>query len=276
MLLLIPLVLVAGCVSQPQGSGGIDLKGCRRTGAGHWNYCPFLEGDEIVCKSYIGPLEGGCNAFCNETITCSNGSVLPATMYNHSSYKCEPIEYEGGCITSEGIPNTLEDRYSCNFIHFWGKTSTGYVVHQCFKAITLKNEPQGLYMVDMHPGPAAMITYILEKDGNEQEVISESELIDPLTPISSDDQALEFVILSKGLWTANETEKYVDPPTEESSVSKTVSGWNVHVIHSERSYCPCYGRYYESNYTVTSNGTVTEVSEKVLYSFGVEETGCVC
>ncbi len=172
----------------------------------------------------------------------------------------------------------LAAKYGCDFgAAFEKNVSSGsgkaYLVYECVFEQDFTQEKPFVYMVDRHPGATGLVSYIFVEGGKERVVSNSSELAPLFTPINSESVALDYVVLAEGLWAVESVEK---APGEKPSVKKNSDGWSVRVLHRSKNKCPCYGAYFASDYLVKEDGAIEEKERRNIYSYGPQETGCIC
>ncbi|MFH1785891.1 MAG: hypothetical protein ABH842_05675 [Candidatus Micrarchaeota archaeon] len=133
------------------------------------------------------------------------------------------------------------------------------------------SDEEGIYMVDAHPMGAWVVTYLVYDGMNYVEVKKSDQLTQFFTPIESENEALTYTYLYKGL---NMVQSVSGAPLSGSTnAQKSGNIFVVTILYEDWSMCPCYGSYWKTVYDVTSNGTITEKTDEYVYGF---QDNCVC
>lgn len=213
--------------------------------------------DNITIQNNCGEYEigetwetyDGCN-------TCNCGCDLVYDDYATIICGCTEMY----CPTEE---DKMAEQFGCDNIYL-SETIKEIIFYECLK---LNYEGDYIYEIDYHPMGYAMVTYAYGTDGNYSLISTQEELTSLLAPIDSEITALKYVVLYYGLnWFGHETG--VSYAEDEGDY------YSVKVTYEDNIQCPCYGSLYESYYTVTESGEITEISTEEIESFS--EPDCQC
>lgn len=173
----------------------------------------------------------------------------------------------------------LAERHGCDFeAEYWGNFTSSqggeYAVYECTNTEWYDDaEKPYVYMIDRHPGPPGLVTYVFVSNGVEHKIENVSEIAAYFGEIRDEKQARAYAVLHEGLWVVSSVQQ---APGEKSSETQQADGWLVKILHESRNMCPCYGGYYSTEYLVRENGVIEAGETKNLYSYGPSDTGCIC
>lgn len=163
----------------------------------------------------------------------------------------------------------VRQAYNCSQAGYWGEleTATGnYSVFEC-NVFDEAGELEGVYYIDRHPFGRGAVSYVLVGK-SEIHVKNSGELMPIFGRIEKEGQALDYVALHEGLWWV---EGLLWRDTE---VRRTRDNWELSVLHSDRTMCPCYEIYYLSEYRLTDGGNLEKLGTKKVMDRS--ELGCRC
>ena len=172
-------------------------------------------------------------------------------------------------LTNEVSMKLISD-FGCNIVVNEETRTDKVVVIECLR--DAKNEGNVFYSVDAHPVGTWEGTYIIYDGVNFTEVKQPSELKKFFTPINDESTALKYAYLSEGLRLVNSIAS--KPEVGETTVKKVGDHFEATILSSSRNMCPCYGSYSKKIYDIYSDGTLTQKSSELVYSY--ENEGCIC
>lgn len=122
-------------------------------------------------------------------------------------------------------------------------------------------------------------SYVAFEDGKFVRMTNSNELARRIAPITSEEEALDFVLLSEG---AIETIKRPELDDLRASAERREGGFMVKVFHIWHDTCPFQDVYYEYTYDVSVDGKIKLINPNivtnnltVVYTRVINESSCI-
>lgn len=192
--------------------------------------------------------------------------------------------YEAGCKTATAYNNTYLNcesakdvlKFECKYFNLMPISKEGEEINvllvKCYKDATQINENEWNSYFSCGGGLSPVCTtYITWENGKFITIRNSIALLKRISPIDSEEKATNYVAIAKN---AGKTYK-VNEKTFNGKVEKQGSNFNVALIKADSGY-GCYSKrnYYEVQYEVNPNGTITEKATNAIYTEELGYTIC--